>query len=123
MTTQTHPLTLPHAQRTYRVLDEVAAERARQHALLPARAIGYDCADPAVPLDRKLRTLVEEVGEVAQAIDILELCGAPTFLLCHEQLRNEVLQVAAVAVAIVESLTPHSTIHDSKIQRTTNHEP
>jgi NTP pyrophosphatase (non-canonical NTP hydrolase) len=107
MITQTHPLNLPHSARTYRVLDEVAAERARQYALLRTGRIQHDCADPSVNLDRKLRVLTEELGEVAQAIDILEQCGGPAEPLCREELREELIQVAAVAVAWAESLTPN----------------
>lgn len=102
-----HEQPLPHAARTYAVLDEVAAERARQHALLQQGDIPFNCADPEVCIDRKLRVLTEEVGEVARAIDILDQCSGPAAPICKEALRAELIQVAAVAVAIGESLTAH----------------
>jgi len=102
---QRHELTLPHAERTYRVLDEVAAERARQHLLLQSGAITFDCADPAIDFRRKFPVLVEEVGEVAQILqnDLPPDSLAAQLLL--NSLREELLQVAAVAVAMAESLT------------------
>lgn len=102
---QEHNIHLPHAARTYAVLDAVAVERARQHALLQTGHIRIDCADPDVDIDRKLRVLTEELGEVAQAIDTLDHCTGPAAPLCREELRAELIQVAAVAAAIAESLT------------------
>jgi hypothetical protein len=103
--TQTHSLTLPNAARTYRVLDEVAAERARQHALLAAGAITLDCADPAVDLRDKFPVLIEETGEVAE---LMQNLGPPDTIarrLLLNDLRDELIHLAAVAVAIAESLT------------------
>lgn len=54
-----------------------------------------DCSSTRVPLPIRLAVLLEEVGEVARAI----LDHEP-----KERLRAELVQVAAVAVAIAESL-------------------
>ena len=51
-----------------------------------------DCSSPGVPLMVKVAVLAEECGEVARAA----LDGKP------EQMRAELIQVAAVAVAILE---------------------
>lgn len=97
-------LNLPNAQRTYRVLDLVAVERARQARLLAEQAIPFDCANPAVPVAEKLPVLVEEVGEVAEALQLLHLSSGAGRQLIQERIREELIQVAAVAVAIAESL-------------------
>jgi hypothetical protein len=113
MINQTHELNLPHAERTYRVLDEVAAERARQHNLLAAGSIPFDCADPAVDLHVKLPVLIEEIGEVAALLQTIAVSrmtepDEPRMLMLTA-IREELLQVAAVAVAMAESLTPTAT--------------
>lgn len=72
----------------YKLVD---AERERQELKFPGRTI----ADVA-PLT-KLRILVEEVGEVAEALDLED---ANT----ERELRDELVQVAACAVGWLESL-------------------
>ena len=86
-----------HAQfRTTRedIWAAILAERERQSALWSApHAWGQgDCSSPDVPLMVKVAVLAEECGEVARAaLDGLTL-----------QMRVELVQVAAVAVAILE---------------------
>lgn len=87
---------LPNAQRTYKVLDLVAVERARQHALFKNGHLPFDCADPELDLVVKFPVLVEEVGEVAGAMQ--------RRLQSRAQSKLELIQVAAVAVAMVEAL-------------------
>jgi NTP pyrophosphatase (non-canonical NTP hydrolase) len=73
---------------TRTILDDVMHERLRQDALYgPPVLRGYSA-------DRWLRVLVEEVGEVARALED----GNP------ENLVAELTQVAAVAVAMIEAL-------------------
>lgn len=76
--------------------DEIRAERARQRAKWGAvHAWGSgDCSSPDVAEPVKLAVLTEEVGEVARAM----LDGRPA------ELRRELVQVAAVAVAWLEGL-------------------
>jgi len=69
----------------------ILKERARQEKKFPGRTI----AD--VPPLMKLRILVEEVGEVAEAMDTLD---ANTV----RNLKDELIQVAAVAVGWLESV-------------------
>lgn len=97
-----------------RVLDLVAAERARQRAMLASGKIHFDCAAPETCLDRSLRVLTEELGEVAKGIDELDQemrkAGTPRFSAQRftsvaRDLRTELIQVAAVACAMAESLT------------------
>jgi hypothetical protein len=84
-------------ERLDRVIDAVAAERERQEQKHGRNT----CASPSVPNGFKLSVLMEEVGEVAQALQrgVLDTKG-------REHLRTELIQVAAVAVAWAESLTP-----------------
>ena len=73
---------------TLRALRDVVLERGRQEQLHAPRT----CANPEMSEGDKLAVLVEEVGEVAKAL--LEGPG----------LRDELVHVAAVAVAWVESI-------------------
>lgn len=84
------------------VIQRIAAERIRQRGLLRDGQILFDCASPVVSLDRKLRVLVEEVGEVAEAIDVQE--WRPRCKRTAALVQAELVQVAAVAVAWLESL-------------------
>jgi hypothetical protein len=87
------------------VLHDVADERVRQERIGKAkRAEGIDwrsCADPAMAGGDATRYLVlgEEVGEVANAV--LE---AGFGAIGDDELRAELIQVAAVAVAWVEAI-------------------
>lgn len=78
----------------------VIAERARQEVLWP----GTTCAGQ-LSHGAKLAILLEEVGEVAH--ELTEAMNATGFMeeADIDKLRTELVQVAAVAVAWVESLT------------------
>lgn len=82
-------------QRHARALRDVHEERLRQDELVRTEKISWGCCDPTAPEGIKLAVLTEEVGEVARAI--LEN-DDPTHL------REELIQVAAVAVAWAESI-------------------
>lgn len=99
------------------VLRNVAAERLRQYEILTKHEEAgrdfWDCADPHTEDFHKVAVLVEEVGEVARAM--LEISFRMQIVamdpdIAHEvakmrqDLDKECVQVAAVAVAIVESL-------------------
>jgi NTP pyrophosphatase (non-canonical NTP hydrolase) len=88
------------------VFEQIAAERVRQQELLRAGKFTYTAASPVADNNRKLRILVEEVGEVAEAIDHLEQLNhnSPAAKRQREHLREELIQVAAVAVAWLEAL-------------------
>lgn len=80
-------------QRTLKAFDAIRLERWRQFNKLTDSKIPWDCANPETPREWATLVLVEEVGEV-----------------CRAQLENksddyekELVQVAAVAVAILES--------------------
>lgn len=79
---------------TFDVLGDIWEERARQEELLQAGVIPWDCTDPDINPNLKLTVLAEEFGEVARAI----LEEGP------EELRKELVQLAAVATAWAESL-------------------
>ena len=78
---------------------EIAVERDRQRAKwsAPHQWGTGDCSSPDVPIMVKVAVLSEECGEVARAA--LDSGDWNT-----DQLRTELIQVAAVAVAWLESL-------------------
>ena len=78
------------------IVDAIKQERARQEQLWNREhswGTG-DCSSPAVPMIVKAVVLGEECGEVMQAVLDLD----------DDALRTELVQVAAVAVAILEGL-------------------
>lgn len=81
----------------YAAIGAVWQERDRQKALLEDGLIHVDMASIEIAQGDKLAILVEEVGEVAKALN-----EGVTI----KELRAELVQVAAVAVAWVESLHP-----------------
>ena len=87
------------------VMTQIWLERRNQRQLFQTGKIKFDCASPIVSKDRKLRALTEEIGEVARAIDLLENAEATSKILsAKEHLRDELTQVAAVAIAWLEAL-------------------
>lgn len=74
-------------------------ERVRQNALFAAGNISPSVCDPRTSNGARLGVLVEEVGEVAKAINE----GTLT-VIERKHLRAEVIQVAAVAIAWAEAL-------------------
>lgn len=91
-------------QTTRDVLQQVWDERMRQFEILGNEGF-WDCADPTVDMSLKMAVLVEEIGEVAEAM--LNLGGTSMRddkVFDLEHLQKELVQVAAVAVAICESL-------------------
>ena len=90
------------------VLGDVARERLRQEEMKLAGRFMFTCAEEGLTNAEKLAVLVEEVGEVAR--DVLNqedrhLC-THYVVSTPEKLREELIQVAAVAVAWAEALTP-----------------
>lgn len=97
--------------RTVVVLMSVAAERRRQETLCAAGKFPFNGATPGVPLERKLPILVEEVGEVAKELNegppdltLALIFDRPAAVAHLRRLRCELVQVAAVAAAICESI-------------------
>ena len=74
------------------VYDDIRTERTRQDTLAAAGRWGGESV-ATISDDRRLRVLVEEIGEVARALEEDD-----------SQLRAELVQVAAVAVAWLEAL-------------------
>lgn len=79
-----------------RTLDSILHERARQEQLRREGKFPFTCADPEIADVLKLPVLGEEFGEVAKAMNEGDA----------DALREELIQVAAVAVAWIESLDP-----------------
>lgn len=79
------------------VITAILEERKRQEAKHPE----YTCAGTRLGARDKLAVLTEEVGEVAH-----ELCEGlkPAAIIDRKALRAELVQVAAVAFAWLESL-------------------
>jgi NTP pyrophosphatase (non-canonical NTP hydrolase) len=92
---------------THECLLDVAWERERQEQRKRDGRFKHTCADPDAMTDyEKLAVLTEEVGEVAR--ECLTQTGrrlARDSVGTREALRAELVQVAAVAVAWIESLT------------------
>ncbi len=89
---------IAECRRRNRILELLKLERQRQNSLLAQGKIDFNCACPDIADGHKLAVLTEEVGEVAKAIleqnDEIE----------QQDIRTELIQVAAVAVAWLESL-------------------
>ena len=83
------------------VFARIAAERVRQQELFRAGKFTFTCASTTADDNRKLRVLTEEVGKVAEAIDALE---NKNDWKRFDHLREELVQVAAVAVAWLEAM-------------------
>lgn len=81
----------------------ISIERDRQDELFVTGKLSFNCASRTAGPPRKLRVLMEEIGEVAEAIDLLENANGATRT-STRHLRSELVQVAAVAVAWLESL-------------------
>lgn len=81
-----------------RGLRDIARERSRQKELFHAGRISFLCESPVVDPRRKFRVLAEEFGEVAEALDQIENHGQ-----ARGNLHTELLQIAAVCVAWLES--------------------
>lgn len=82
---------------------QVKRERERQRQLFRDRKISFDVASLIIDPRRKFRALAEEVGEVAHAIDQIE-----NHDMAAGNLHMELIQVAAVAVAWLESMEVQS---------------
>ncbi len=78
----------------------IERERERQENFVRTGRFSWTCADSAIEPQLKLAVLLEEIGEVARAI------REEMFNLSREghDLRTELVKVAAVAVAWLESL-------------------
>ena len=77
-------------------------ERERQEQMFRDGTHDFTCSCHTVSFFRKLRVLTEEVGEVAQAIELVEKIDNPGR---RQHLLDELIQVAAVLVAWLETQT------------------
>lgn len=84
------------------VLQAIHEERYRQECLMEEGKFPYTCADASRKPHEKLPVLAEEFGEVAR--HVTEWLIDPGRL-DDKKLREELIQVAAVAAAWAESLT------------------
>lgn len=81
------------------VWDEVAAERARAHAKHGAKSMESAAWDDM----KRLRILIEEVGEVARAFNEWDL-GLASRAETRADVRAELIQVAAMAGAWADAV-------------------
>lgn len=83
---------------TVRIIKQISMERARQSFLRDSGKFTHTVADDGMTDGYRLAVLMEEVGEVANALQMAEgECKAAA-------MHNELIQVAAVAVAWCEYL-------------------
>src|SRR5258708_27176055 len=90
------------------IFRDILHERARQEHLQAKGRFKYTCADPRMAVGDKALALGEEFGEVCQAVleeADLSYDKHPTM-----SVRKELVQIAAVAVAWVESID-HAANH------------
>jgi hypothetical protein len=78
----------------YTALEDVRAEITRQDVLARAGKFGGTHVLPGGPNDARYRVLGEEVGEVARALNEMQIQGLDT-----SNLYDELVQTAACAVA------------------------
>ena len=84
---------------------DILLERQRQEALKASGKFTYTCADPEMTHAERLAVLVEEVGEVARALlEQGHLPNEQSHDLHGADLRHELVQVAAVALAWLEAI-------------------
>lgn len=88
------------------IAQRIAAERIRQRELFAQRRHHFRVDDFKTCWTRKFRVLIEEVGEVAQAIDQWE--ASPRCKKYRAHFITELIQVAAVCVAWLESFEPEN---------------
>jgi NTP pyrophosphatase (non-canonical NTP hydrolase) len=81
------------------IAELIADERDRQEGKARAGEFAWTCSDPDVSHEQRLAVLVEEVGEVARAV-----LGASGAVSDGGNLRRELVEVAAVAVAWLEAM-------------------
>ena len=88
-----------------RVFERIAQERLRQRELLKVGKILFNCDSIVVDDHRELRVLLEEIGEVARAMDVIELKERHHRRMASSaNLRDELVQVVAVGTAWLELL-------------------
>jgi NTP pyrophosphatase (non-canonical NTP hydrolase) len=95
--------------KTHNIFALVIEERKRQDRLMALGKFAFTCADKdGLTNAEKLTVLIEETGEVARAILNLSQLASDALLknrvVCEYKLQEELIQVAAVAVAWLESL-------------------
>jgi NTP pyrophosphatase (non-canonical NTP hydrolase) len=87
------------------VLSEVNRERHRQEDLRREGRFEFTCASAGRDNFQRLAILLEEVGEAARAaLELGNLSHDKHSPDARKQLRKELVQIAAVAVAFVEGL-------------------
>jgi NTP pyrophosphatase (non-canonical NTP hydrolase) len=95
-------------ERIANIYQDVLEERARQEQLKAEGKFKYSAADIECPDDCKHRYLSEEFGEVSRELNERETALWKGVPYDSANLRAELIQVAAVAVAWVEALDKES---------------
>jgi len=87
------------------ILSDIVKERIRQNELKSAGRFKYTCADIEMTDADCLPVLVEEVGELSRALlESGKLANEKSFDLHGKDMRKELVQVAAIAVAWIERI-------------------
>ena len=87
------------------IIWDIIIERERQERLKEQGKFTHTCADPEMTHAERLPVLIEEVGEVARALlEQGHLPNEQSHDLHGADLRRELVQVAAVALAWLEAV-------------------
>ncbi|WP_367897432.1 hypothetical protein AB3N61_09370 [Leptospira sp. WS58.C1] len=89
-----------------RIFEYVLFERDRQEELLKKGKFQYNAATKGIRAKAKLPILVEEVGEVAKVINEMSDQGIAND---PAELKKELIQIAAVCFAWIESIEEDPT--------------
>jgi hypothetical protein len=93
-----------------RILHDVSNERDYQDRMFPPMTTRYALPDPNTPDGWKSAVLMEEVGEAAHEVNEMHLHrDSMARQATRLRLRDELIQVAAVAVAWIEALDKRET--------------
>ena len=99
---------ITHLKDTLHIYSDIRNERQKQEGYKAAGRFAHTCADPELSDMDCLAILIEEVGEAATAILHKQKIGSVTDP--EQDLRKELIQVAAVAVAWIERLDRHAPV-------------
>ena len=100
-----------------RVVMDVVKERMRQDELKNAGRFKFTCADDGLLDTERLAILVEEVGEASRAVLNAQRLVDDKMVFAELELKKELVQVAAIAVAWLEYLEKHKGGENARYEK------